>query len=384
MTIRPDMRRAGVLLLVSLLAGCSSLNPFASKKPRNEPAPLVSFKPSMNVRTQWTASIGKAGEYVLSPAVADGKVYAASADGELASFDASSGKQLWRTRAGTGITAGVGTDGTTVVVAGSDGAILAFDAATGAQRWKAQASTEVLSSPAVGNGTVVVRSMDNRISAYDAETGVRRWFLQRSAPALTVRAAPGILVGDGLAFVALPAGRLLALSVVTGAPRWEAVIAEPRGATELERVSDVAGMPALLGRDICAAAYQGRIACVDAGNGTVKWARELSAEVGPSIDQRFVFAADEKGYVSAYARESGSNLWRNTSLTWRGLSAPVSFGRAVVVGDREGYLHFLSREEGAMLARIEAGGAVRAAPVVAGSRLVVQTADGKLMAVATD
>lgn len=384
MITRLNAPRVGALLLVSLLAGCSSLNPFASKKPRNEPAPLVSFKPSMTARSVWTASIGKSGDYLLSPAVAGGRIYAASAEGELASFDAANGKQLWRVKAGVPITAGVGTDGATVVVGGGDGVILAFDAVTGAQRWKAQASTEILSSPAVGNGTVVVRSMDNRIAAFDAETGVRRWFLQRTAPALIVRAAPGIVVGDGLAFVALPAGRLLALSVVTGAPRWEASIAEPRGATELERVSDVAGMPALLGRDICAAAYQGRVACVDAGNGTVKWARELSADMGPGIDQRFVFAADEKGNLMAYARESGSNLWRNTSLAWRGLSAPVSFGRAVVVGDREGYLHFLSREEGAMLARLEAGSAVRAAPVVAGANLVVQTADGKLMAIATD
>lgn len=384
MITRFNSPRVGALLLVSLLAGCSSLNPFASKKPRNDPAPLVSFKPSMTARTLWTAGIGKSGDYLLSPAFAGGRIYAASADGELASFDAANGKPVWRVKAGVPITAGVGTDGATVVVGGGDGVILAFDALTGAQRWKAQASTEILSSPAVGNGTVVVRSMDNRISAYDAETGVRRWFLQRTAPALTVRAAPGIVVGDGLAFVALPAGRLLALSVVTGAPRWEAAIAEPRGATELERVSDVAGMPALLGRDICAAAYQGRVACVDAGNGTVKWARELSADVGPGIDQRFLFAADEKGNLMAYARESGSNLWRNTSLNWRGLSAPVSFGRAVVVGDREGYLHFLSREEGAMLARLEAGSAVRAAPIVAGANLVVQTADGKLMAIATD
>lgn len=384
MITRLKAQPIGVILLVSLLAGCSSLNPFASKKNRNDPAPLVSFKPSMTTRTLWTASIGKSGDYLLAPAHAGGRIYAASADGDLASFDASNGKQVWRVKAGMPITAGVGTDGTTVVVGGGDGAILAFDAATGAQRWKAQASTEILSAPAIGNGTVVVRSMDNRIAAYDAETGVRRWFLQRSAPALTVRAAPGIVVSDGLAFVALPAGRLLALSVVTGAPRWEASIAEPRGATELERVSDVAGMPILLGRDICAAAYQGRVACVDAGNGTVKWARDLSAEVGPGIDQRFVFAADEKGNLSAYARESGSNVWRNTSLAWRGLSAPVSFGRAVVVGDREGYLHFLSREEGAMLARLDAGGAVRAAPVLAGANLVVQTADGKLTAIATD
>jgi len=159
------------------------------------------------------------------------------------------------------------------------------------------------------------------------------------------------VIADGLAFVGLPAGRLIALSALSGAPRWEVAVAEPRGATELERVSDVSGSPALMGRDVCASSYQGRIACVDAGNGTLRWARELSAAVGPGIDQRYVFAADEKGNLQAFARETGSNLWRNTSLAWRGLSAPVSFGRAVVVGDRQGYLHFLSREEGAMLAR---------------------------------
>ncbi len=375
--------RIGVVLLTAMLAGCSSLNPF-SAKPRNQPAPLVDFKPSMATRTLWTASIGSSGDYRLAPAYVDGTLYAASAAGELAAFEARTGKQIWRIRLDTGITAGVGADGNTVVVAGADGAVIAFDAATGVKRWKAQTATEILSSPAVGNGTVVVRSMDNQIAAFDAETGVRRWFVQRTAPALTARTTPGIVVSDGLAFVALPTGRLLALSVITGAPRWEAAIAEPRGATELERVSDLAGMPALLGRDICAAAFQGRVACVDAGNGTVRWAREFSAEVGPAIDQRFVFAADERGNLSAYARESGSSLWRYTGFAWRGLSAPVSFGRAVVVGDRQGYLHFLSREEGLMLARLDIGSAVRAAPVVAGTSLVVQTRDGKLLAVATD
>ncbi len=376
------------LVSLGLLAGCSSIssmNPFSSKKPRNEPAPLVQFKPSMATRTLWTAEIGKSGDYFLSPAVAGGKIYAASAAGDLASFDAASGKQLWRTPVGTGITAGVATDGTAVVVAGTDGALMTFEAASGKLRWKMQASTEILSAPAIGNGLVVVRSMDNLIAAYDIETGARRWFVQRSAPPLVLRAAPGIVIADGLAFVGLPAGRLLALSVVTGVARWEAAIAEPRGATELERVADVSGTPVLLARDICAAAYQGRVACVDAGNGSVRWARELSAEVGPAIDQRYVFAADEKGHVLGFARDTGSNLWRNTQLGYRRLSAPVSFGRSVVVGDREGQLHFLSREEGAMLARVATGGAaIRATPVIAGASLIVQNVDGKLLAVSTD
>ena len=380
------MRNPLVVVLPALLliAGCSALNPFAAK-PKNSPANLVSFTPSMAVRAVWSLNIGKAGDHLFKPAVSNGLIYTANESGEVVCVDATKGSIVWKIKTGMSLSAGVGADAGVVVVASSDGMVLALDAATGQTRWKYQASTEILSVPAIGSGTVVVRSVDNRIVALDAESGTRRWYLQRNAPPLALRSAPGIVVADGLAYVGLPAGRVLALSVLTGGPRWEAAIAEPKGATELERVSDVSGEPVLLGRDMCASAYQGRIGCVDIGNGTLRWARELSAAVGPAMDQRYVFTADEKGNIQAYARDSGSSVWRNTSLGWRSLSAPVSFGRAVAVGDRQGYLHFFSREEGALLARIATdGSAIRATPVVAGSQLIVQTQDGKLMAIATE
>lgn len=378
------MRRFLSLTLIATvlaLSGCSSLNPFARKPPRNDPAPLVKFNAKMALRKVWSASIGKSDAYVFAPTLVDGKLFVGSADGTVAAIDAGTGKTLWRVNAGMNLTAGVGSDGNTVAVAGTDGALVAFDAANGKIRWKGQATSEVLSSPAVGSGMVVVRSLDNRIIALDVQTGLRRWFLQRPAPALALRAAPGIVIADGIAYVALPGGRMTAVGVVNGAVRWEASIAEPRGATELERVVDVSGTPVIGGRDICATTYQGRIACADISNGTLRWARELSAEVGPGMDERFVFAADERGNVQAFSREGGASQWRNTTLGWRGLSAPVSFGRAVVVGDLKGYLHFLSREDGAVIARESTdGSAIRATPIVAGSSLIVQTAAGKLLA----
>lgn len=379
-TLQHGMRLA-FLLLVTTLASCSM---FSSKKPRIEPAPLVNFKPTLTVRTLWQADLGRAGTPFLAPAFADGKVYAAGSDGKVIAFDAASGRQVWAVNVDADIAAGVGADAATVVVASARGTVFAFDAATGKQRWKVKASTEVLSAPAVGSGVVVVRSMDNKIVAYDVESGERRWVVQRTAPALVLRAAPGIMINDGIAFIALPAGRLLAINTATGTARWDAPIAEPRGATELERVADVSGVPALLGREICATAYQGRIACVDTGNGSLRWAREFSADVGPAMDQRYVFAADELGSLAGFSRDTGGSLWRSTALRGRGLSAPVSFGRAVVVGDKEGYLHFLSREEGAMLARTSVGAQVRAAPIVTGANLVVQTVDGKLIALTTE
>jgi len=373
--------RLACLLLVTTLASCSM---FSSKKPRVEPAPLVNFKPSLTVRMLWQADLGRAGTPFLAPVFTDGKVYAAGSDGKVVALDAASGRQVWSVAVDADIAAGVGADAATVVVASTRGTVFAFDAATGKQRWKVKASTEVLSAPAVGSGVVVVRSMDNKIVAYDVESGERRWVVQRTAPALVLRAAPGIVINDGVAFIALPAGRLLAINTATGTARWDAPIAEPRGATELERVADVSGMPALLGREVCATAYQGRIACVDTGNGSLRWAREFSADVGPAMDQRYVFAADELGSLAGFSRDTGGSLWRSTALRGRGLSAPVSFGRAVVVGDKEGYLHFLSREEGAMLARTSLGAQVRAAPIVTGANLVVQTVEGKLIALTTE
>lgn len=377
-------RIAAAGMALTLLGGCSalqSINPFASKPaPRNPPAPLVEFKPQMTVATAWTAKIGKAGNALFSPAVSGNSVYAAAADGTVARFDAATGRQVWRINAGMPLTAGVGTDGVTVAVGAARGMVLAFDA-DGKPIWKAQASSEILSSPAVGQGLVIVRSLDNHITAYDALGGSSRWTLERSAPPLSLRSAPGIAVDSQAAYVGLPGGRLVALSLANGGPRWEIAVGDPRGATELERISDVSGFPALVGRAVCAVAYQGRIGCVDAASGTSRWAKEFSSTVGVGADERFVFGADERGNVTAFTLDSGANVWRNTQLANRGLAAPVSYGRAVAVGDFQGYMHFLSREDGALLARVGSDGSpVIGTPTVAGDNLIYQTQAGTLVA----
>lgn len=369
---------------VVALAGCStlsSLNPFSSKKaPSNPPAALVELTPSLAVNTAWTASIGSAGVHVFSPAVARNSVFAAAADGTVTRIEAATGRAQWRINAGMPLTAGVGSDGNVVVVAGEKGAILAYDE-NGKEVWKAQASSEVLSAPAVGQGLVVVRSVDNSIAGFDIITGKRRWILQRSVPSLTLRSAPGIAIAEGNAYVALPGGRLLAVALNNGGPRWEIAVGEARGATELERVADTSGLPLLLGREVCAVAYQGRAVCVDGISGTARWARNLSSEAGLGGDERFVFAADDAGSLHAFSRDSGASVWRNKQLANRRLSTPLSFGRAVAVADYQGYVHFLSREDGAMLARAATDGSpVLGTPVVAGAHAVFQTRDGTLVA----
>ena len=378
-----------LMVITSLLvvAGCStlsSMNPFAKAETKNVPAALQQFKPSISIKSVWTTSVGSSGAFVFSPVQIENAVYAAAADGSLVKIDLVNGNVVWRINAGTSLTGGLGADGATIAVAGSKGMLMAFDH-SGKLRWKMQASSEILNAPAVGFGVVVVRSIDNRIAAYDAMTGVRKWAVDRSLPALTLRLVSGIALTDQMAIAALPGGKLIALSLNNGGLRWESSAAEPKGATELERIADVSGMPVIVEQSVCTAAYQGRVNCFDLASGTARWSKNLSSEVGVSVDERFVFAADNVGAVSAFARETGSSVWKNDKLANRHLSAPASFGRAVVVGDAFGYLHFLSREDGSFIGRASTDGSqILAAPFVAGSNLIVQTKSGTVVAFAVE
>lgn len=366
------------------LSGCSLFSWMTSKKVINPPAPLVEFKQTQNPRTLWKVSLPKSGAYQFSPTLAGDSVYAASADGTVMRVNAVSGQINWRIDAKMKLTAGVGSDGSTVAVAGEKGVVLAYDGA-GKFLWKAQASSEILSAPAVGSGLVVVLSLDSKIAAYDALTGERRWLAQRNTPSLTLRNAPGIVIASQTAFVALPGGRLSALLLTNGGPRWEVPVGDPRGTTELERVSDVSGLPSVVGNTICAVAFQGRIGCFDATSGALQWIKNFSSTVGLGVDERYVFASDERGGLVEFARDSGAILWRNDKLAYRQLSAPASLGSTVAVGDYQGYIHFFSRENGNLVARVSTDGSpIISNPVVVGGSVVFQTQAGSLIALAIE
>ncbi|SFV07064.1 outer membrane protein assembly factor BamB [Pseudoduganella namucuonensis] len=385
------MRITGKVFGVSLLAlaaGCSSLsslNPFAAEE-KNKPAPLVELKGSIAVKTAWKYSVGKSGAYSFSPALAGNSLFVADADGNVARLDAATGKEQWRVKAGSDLTAGVGAspNGQLVVVGGVKGNVIAFDG-NGKQLWKSQASSEVLSSPVAADDVVIVRSVDNRVTAYEAKTGAKRWTVLRTTPALTLRNAPGMVIAGGNVYVGQPGGKLLALTLAAGVPRFEVSVGEPKGATELERVADVAGTPAVFDKDVCAVTYQGRAGCFDLATGAARWTKPTSSDVGVGIDQRFVFVADEQGAVSAYSREGGQSAWKNDKLAYRRLSTPASFGRAVAVGDLQGHVHLLSREDGALIGRVSTDGTpIVSVPVVAGSNLIFQTQSGTVTAIAVE
>lgn len=367
----------GALVLAALLAGCAS-GPSGPK-----PAELVPLPGGGTVRQLWSAQAGNAERFVFEPALAAGSVYAAGRNGTVIRLDAASGREIWRASADMPLSAGVGSDGRTVAVASEEGVVAALDAETGKLRWKARVSSEVLAAPAVGGGLVVVRSLDNRVFAFDVDDGKRRWVYQRPAASLVVRVPSGVVLDADSAYAGFRGGKLAAIALSNGGQRWEATVALPKGTTELERVTDVVGEPTLAGREVCAAAYQGKVACFEAASGRPLWSRDVSSLTGVSIDPRYAFVADESGALQALDRSSGRSVWKQDKLAHRSLTLPVPVGDVVAVADFEGYVHFLARETGAFTARYATrGGAVRAAPLRLPFGVLVQTQNGGLHALA--
>ncbi|GAA0430108.1 outer membrane protein assembly factor BamB [Massilia aurea] len=384
MRISSKLVGVGVLALMTGCSTLNSLNPFASDKKGDQPAKLVELKGSMAVRTAWKLDIGKAKGYQFSPALSGNTLVVAAADGAIARVDAATGKQLWRVKADSELSAGVGTDGNLIVVGAEKGILMGYNM-DGKLLWKTQLSSEILSAPVVSQGIVVARSIDNRIVGVDATDGSKKWTVQKVAPPLTLRNAPGMIVAGTDVIVAQPGGKLSALIIATGAPRWDVEVGISRGATELERVTDIGGAPVLFENEVCAASYQGRVGCFDLVTGSARWTRDLSSSVGVAVDQLFVFAPDDKGALNAFTRDTGASSWKNDKLSFRRLSTPLSYGRAVAVGDYEGYVHFLSREDGSFLARAATDGSpIVGTPLVAGANLIFQTQNGTVTAIAVE
>jgi len=187
-----------------------------------------------------------------------------------------------------------------------------------------------------------------------------------------------VFAGDGIV-TGFPGGKLGVLAPANGALRWESTVSYPKGVSEIERLNDVTGMPAVNGRQVCATTFQGRVSCLELTNGQPQWGKDFSSPSGLAQDDTSLYASDETSAVYAFDRQNGNERWKNTELRYRSLGAPVAVGRSVVVGDFEGFVHFLSREDGKILARMKTdGSAVTAAPVMAGQTLVVQTRDGDI------
>jgi outer membrane protein assembly factor BamB len=373
-TMRISTRLLSATLLAAALASCSV---FSSNKKVETVLPALK-EPGI-AKQLWAVSIGKSG-VGFAPTLVNGQLFAASQDGTVIRLNAASGQPVFRTSVGKALSAGVGSDGETAVVVARDGEVIAIGG-KGEIKWRLPLRLDTTTPPAVAVGTVVVRSLDNRVVALDLETGKLRWNFQRTAPALVLRQASGVSMTSGTVFVGLTGGRLLALGINDGVPRWEASVSQSRGGNDVERIGDVVGTPLVIGREVCAVAVKGNVICVEASSGQPIWARPISSNSGLDIDPRLVVVSQDEGSLVAYNRAGGSPAWTTAALKGRDLSAPVMVGSAIAVGDQAGNLHVMARSDGAALARFNTDGSpIVSQPVANAKQVVVQTSAGGLYA----
>jgi outer membrane protein assembly factor BamB len=197
-----------------------------------------------------------------------------------------------------------------------------------------------------------------------------------------VRGFVGGTLTRGALFTGTAGGKLLAVDVNTGTLGWEANVATPKGATELERIADVTSLPVVDARQVCAVAFQGRVACFELQRGTLLWSRDFSSLEGLEMDEEYLYLTDDKGAVHALDKATGATVWKQDKLAARFPSGPARVGGYVGVADAEGYLHLLDPRTGALVGRVATDGtAALSQPYGAGDAIVWQTAGGNLFSV---
>lgn len=363
------VRRAiAVTCAAGLLAGCAG----GPDKPK--PTELGPNAALISVRLAWSARVGPV-SLPLDVKVNAGAVTLASSDGTVAALDGASGQDLWRASVGTTVSAGAGSDGryAAVITRANDLVVLE----RGREVWRQPLGALAYTAPLVAGARVFVAGADRTITAFDAGNGRRLWSYTRPGEQILALRQAGVLLAVGDTLVSGLSGRLVGLNPLNGTLRWDVAIANPRGTNDVERLVDLVGSVSREGDVVCARAFQAAVGCVNAGRGVLLWTKPANGSEGVHGDAQSVFGTESDGRVVAWRRSDGERTWTSDRLKFRGLTAPLAIGRSVAVGDAQGFVHFLSRVDGAPLGRVATdGSAIAAAPVLVGETLVVVTRNG--------
>jgi len=375
-------RHAFAALVAFALAGCASYNPLVSlgitSEPAHKPTELTPITETLKPRAVWSTGVGKSTPFIFKPDAEGGKIYAAAADGTITVLEDETGRVASRIETKKPLSGGVEVGASKILVGTTKGEVLAFDPTSGKQVWTSSVAGEVIASPAISRKVAVVRTSDGRIFGLSVDDGRRLWVFQRPAPSLLLRSETGVLAVGGDVLAGYANGKLIALDLEDGKLTWEVTVSQPRGATELERIADISGLPVIDGANVCAGAFQGKVACFEIQTRNMLWARDVSTAQALANDSKYLYVTDDTGAVQALDKTTGASVWKQDKLLWRKLTAPLVVQGSIVVGDGFGYLHMLSPSDGAIIGRLATDGSAINAMVPANGGVVVQTAKGNV------
>lgn len=378
------MKMLKILAIGTLSTLVCACNGFFDKDNTPTPTPLTHFKHEAHVKKVWEANAGSGvgKDYLkLTPAVTDRAIFTANHNGRVTSIDRVSGKKLWEVNTNSYISGGTGTSHDLVFVGTRSGEILALRQSNGSQVWKAKINSEVLAPPTAANGVVLVKSIDGKLSALSEKDGHSVWRYQQTEPLLILRTASAPQISHDNVVVGFANGNLAKLTLKEGSLFWQQPLSLPEGSFAIQRMIDIDADPIIYNNKIFASTYQGRIVALDFNSGKPYWTHDISSFAGMSADQDRVYVSDAKSHVWAFDAASGTSTWRQTEMEARNLTGPAVMGKYIVVGDDEGYLHWLSKEDGRFIARTRVNSSgIIASPVVKNNMLYVLTKNGNLAA----
>lgn len=356
---------------------------FFEKDNVEPPAALTTYKAELTPTQRWSTRIGSGAsdEYLrLSPSIANNTIFTSSVNGNVVATDASNGRTRWNVNTRMPVTSGPGVGNGLVVVGSRMGDVIALSQTDGRRLWQTNISGEVIAKPAIQNNIVIVKAVNGDIHALSTTDGHEVWAYQQTEPNLILRGSSSPLISGNAVFIGFANGVLSKLSVNAGQLDWSRPIATATGAFSIQRMIDINADPLIYQHRVFAATYQGNIASLDWATGETLWTHDISSYTGMTTDGNTVYISDASGFIWAFGVNSGSVNWHQTNLKARGLSGPASMNQYIVVGDAEGYLHWLSKRDGHFAARTQVGNSILATPIVDNNILYVLTSDGLLAA----
>ncbi len=386
-----------LLLCFFLLTGCETLNNLMGEKAEDfdPPAELTEFEASLKVTELWDRNTGKGTDeqyLLLQPKVAENKIFIADTNNKILALNIENGRNIWTYTLEMGggffskgdkvfITGGPGYSGNAVYLGTNNGDVIALDSETGDELWTSKVSSEILAPPVKSGNIVIVRTLDGRIFGLNGDSGRRLWTYEKTVPALTLRGTSTPAIDGDIIIIGFDSGSLASLDVNTGSVIWETGITAASGRSELERMVDIDASPMVSGGIVYVVSFQGQLAALTLDTGRILWNRDTSSYSGFTVDDDYLYITDDHSVIWAFDRFNGASIWKMDGLLNRDLTAPSSVGNYLVVGDFEGYLHWLDKTTGAFVARQQISKErFISPPVIAGNIVYAFTTDGELAA----
>ncbi len=383
-------------MLVAGLSACSSTD---DEEDINKVAELTEIEQQFKAKVLWDKSVGSGVKSYFSrikPTIAYGKLFTGSRDGDTYALDAETGEEVWSrdlsdlagergffdSKVPALLNGGPVTGINKVFYGTENGEVFALDAENGEISWKGKIKGEVISAPAIDSGILVVNSGSGILKAFNAKDGEEVWSVIQDVPALTLRGNSSPVMASGGVIVGTATGELTVYILEKGQQGWTAEVGEATGSTELEGVIDVDSSPIVYGDKVYSVSSRGNLVAIELRTGRVLWKRKYSSYRQLAIDGNSIFLTDAKGHIYAIDRNNGLERWSQLSLTNRGVTGPSVDGDNIVVGDYQGYLHWLNQETGEIVARHYVDGSgIYVEPTSVDGIVYAQTRAGNIQAI---